>query len=649
MRFGFAAVALAFAIPVLPLAAAPPARSEALSPAESAQRDAVERFLRARLFALDGEFQEALKEFRRAVELDPGNGHLRREYAEALRDFGILPEAEQQALKAVELVPDSAAAHRVLGQILLSKSRDKAGIEAALASLRRANELQPTEPSGALALGQAYLRLDRNEEAAAVLSRVQEGVRGPLLPLLYAEALEKSGKPEEAEAVYLGILRQDDESMPASLGLLRVYQATRQFEKALPILAELVKRQPGNLGMKAQYAFSLLRSRRFEEAEAVFQEVLRADPDNRDALRHYSSLLSERLETESADELLRKLQGLEPDDADVSFRRALNFLEARRLDEAETVLRDLRSTLVAQKAPAAGIASVDGQLGYVAFLRKDWPAARSAVTPHLLEPDGTVNLQVLNLLTQVARDAEEPAEGLRVCREAFARQPKEIGVRSLFAEFLLRSAKEKERQEGEEVVAALAKDGRPGALAAADVWQRLERYGRAAEAASAALVRFPDDPDLLFRKAASLEREKKIPESVAAFEKLIELEPGHGAALNYLGYMFADRNENLERALELVRKAVSLEPSNAAYLDSLGWVYFRLGQLEEAEKHLLTAKRLAPDDPTIEDHLGDLDERRGDLARARERWTRALALGPEDDGVAIRAKLERTAAAAKAP
>lgn len=649
MRFRFAAVTLAFAIPAVPLAAAPPARSEALSPAESAQRDAVERFLRARLFALDGEFQEALKEFRRAVELDPDNGHLRREYAEALRDFGILPEAEQQALKAVALVPDSAAAHRVLGQILLSKARDKEGIEVALPGLRRANELQPTEPSGALALGQAYLRLDRNEEAAAVLSRVQEGARGPLLPLLYGEALEKSGKPEEAEAVYLGILRQDDESMPASLGLLRVYQATRQFEKALPILAELVKRQPGNLGMKAQYAFSLLRSRRFEEAETVFQEVLRADPDNRDALRHYSSLLSERLETERADELLRKLQGLEPDDADVSFRRALNFLEARRLDEAETVLRDLRSTLVAQKAPAAGIASVDGQLGYVAFLRKDWAAARSAVTPHLLEPDGTVNLQVLNLLTQVARDAEEPAEGLRVCREAFAKQPKEIGVRSLFAEFLLRSAKEKERQEGEEVVAALAKDGRPGALAAADVWQRLERYGRATEAASAALVRFPDDPGLLFRKAASLEREKKIPESVAAFERLIELEPEHGAALNYLGYMFADRNENLERALELVRKAVSLEPSNAAYLDSLGWVYFRLGQLDEAEKHLLTAKRLAPDDPTIEDHLGDLEERRGDLARARERWARALALGPEDDGAAIRAKLERTAAAVKAP
>lgn len=649
MRFRPVFVVLALATFAAPLGAVPPVRSEALSPVESARRDAVERFLRARLFAADGEFQEALKEFRRAVELDPEDGHLRREYAEALRDFGILPEAEQQARKAVELVPDSAAAYRVLGQILLSKARDKEGIEAALPTLKRACDLQPAEPSGALALGQAYLKLDRPQEAAAVLARVQDRPRGPILPLLYGEALERSGKPEEAEEVYLGVLRQDEENRGATLGLLRVYQMTRKFDKALPLLAELVKNQPGNLGLQAQYGFALLRARRLDEAEKIFVEVLKADPDNRDALRHYSSLLSERLETSRADELLKKLQGLEPDDADVAFRRALNFLETRRLDEAETVLNDLRTTLVGQKAPAAGIASVDGQLGYVALLKKDWAKARAAVTPHLFEGDGSVNLQALNLLTQVARDAKEPAEGLRVCREAYSKQPKELAVRSLLAEFLLRSAKEKDRTEGEEILVALAKEGRPGVLATADVWQRLDKYGRAADSASAGLVQFPDDPDLLFRKAASLEREKMIPESIVAFEKLIELRPDHGAALNYLGYMYADRNENLERALDLVTRAVALEPSNAAYLDSLGWICFRMGNFEEAERHLLTAKRLSPDDPTIEDHLGDLEEKRGDLAKARERWTRALALDPEDGGTAIRAKLERTAAAAKVP
>ena len=222
MRLRFARVAFSFALVALPAVAEPPLRSQALDPAESARRDAVERFLRARLFAADGEFQEALKEFRRAVELDPENGHLRKEYAEALRDFGILPEAEQQARKSVELVPQSAAAHRVLGQILLSKARDREGIEAAIPVLKKANELQPGEPTGALALGQAYLRLEKPKEAAEVLARVQDRARGPILPLLYGEALEKSGRPEDAEEAYQGVLRIDEENPAALIGMLRV-------------------------------------------------------------------------------------------------------------------------------------------------------------------------------------------------------------------------------------------------------------------------------------------------------------------------------------------------------------------------------------------------------------------------------------------
>ena len=281
------------------------------------------------------------------MELDPEDGHLRREYAEALRDFGILPEAEQQARKAVELVPESAAAHRVLGQILLSKARDKEGIEAALPSLKRACDLQPAEPSGALALGQAYLRLDRPQEAAAVLARVQDRPRGPILPLLYGEALEKSGKPEEAEEVYLGVLRQDEENRAATLGLLRVYQMTRRFDKALPILAELVESQPGQPRAARRStgspSFGPAASTRRRRSSWRSSRRTRTTGTPSGTTPPSSPSGSRRTR---ADELLKKLQGLEPDDADVAFRRALNFLEARRLDEAETVLNDLRTTLV---------------------------------------------------------------------------------------------------------------------------------------------------------------------------------------------------------------------------------------------------------------------------------------------------------------
>ncbi len=67
----------------------------------------------------------------------------------------------------------------------------------------------------------------------------------------------------------------------------------------------------------------------------------------------YAALLSETRETDKAEEVLKKLQWLEPDDPEVAFRRAMNFLEARRLAEAERVLEDLKKTLAARKADAS--------------------------------------------------------------------------------------------------------------------------------------------------------------------------------------------------------------------------------------------------------------------------------------------------------
>jgi tetratricopeptide (TPR) repeat protein len=107
--------------------------------------------------------------------------------------------------------------------------------------------------------------------------------------------------------------------------------------------------------------------------------------------------------------------------------------------------------------------------------------------------------------------------------------------------------------------------------------------------------------------------------------------------------MWADRGENLPRALELIRKAVDLEPSNGAYLDSLGWVYFRLNKLDKAEENLLAASTLNPEDATVEEHLGDLWEKKGDVSKARGSWKRALTLKPDPENrIRLEEKLRKT-------
>ena len=101
-------------------------------------------------------------------------------------------------------------------------------------------------------------------------------------------------------------------------------------------------------------------------------------------------------------------------------------------------------------------------------------------------------------------------------------------------------------------------------------------------------------------------------------------------ALNYLGYMLADRGVKLKEALAYVQRALALDPGNAAYLDSLGWAQFRLALYPDAEKSLRAALASDGGDPTIREHLGDLLNATGREDEALREWQAALLRGPEE-------------------
>ena len=106
------------------------------------------------------------------------------------------------------------------------------------------------------------------------------------------------------------------------------------------------------------------------------------------------------------------------------------------------------------------------------------------------------------------------------------------------------------------------------------------------------------------------------------------MSPEYHNAMNYLGYMWADINRNLDEAARLIIKANELEPDNAAYVDSLGWLYFRQGKFDEALTELLRAAELTKDEPdsTIFEHIGDAHQALGQADKAKAAWQRAHEL-----------------------
>src|SRR5690606_3703990 len=87
---------------------------------------------------------------------------------------------------------------------------------------------------------------------------------------------------------------------------------------------------------------------------------------------------------------------------------------------------------------------------------------------------------------------------------------------------------------------------------------------------------------------------------------ILEIDPNDHNALNFLGYLWADKDVNLDEARVLVERALELDPENPYYLDSLGWVYYRQGDGEKAVEYIRRALvNMTTDDAVLRDHLGD--------------------------------------------
>lgn len=142
---------------------------------------------------------------------------------------------------------------------------------------------------------------------------------------------------------------------------------------------------------------------------------------------------------------------------------------------------------------------------------------------------------------------------------------------------------------------------------------------------------FPENHQLYFELGLLLERNNRTDDAIETMRKVLELQPNHADALNFIGYSWADKNIHLEEALGYILRAIELKPENGFIIDSLGWVYFRLGRLEEAVDALKHAITLEPSDPHIFDHLGDAYNALGDSKKARRAYQKAFELFEEKE------------------
>ncbi len=168
----------------------------------------------------------------------------------------------------------------------------------------------------------------------------------------------------------------------------------------------------------------------------------------------------------------------------------------------------------------------------------------------------------------------------------------------------------------------------------ADLLRSLGRDGEAVKVLSELIDadETAGSPDwrLYYARGSVYERIGKWPLAEDDLQLALGLNPNSPDVMNYLGYSWIDRNENLEAGLDLIRKALTLRPNSGAITDSLGWAYYKVGDYEKSVGYLERAAELEPGLAEINDHLGDAYWMSGRQLEARYQWQRAISVSDDE-------------------
>ena len=94
-------------------------------------------------------------------------------------------------------------------------------------------------------------------------------------------------------------------------------------------------------------------------------------------------------------------------------------------------------------------------------------------------------------------------------------------------------------------------------------------------------------------------------DKLSAFEQLYAISPNDADTINNLGYYLADHNIRLDEAEKLIKRALKIAPHAPHIIDSAAWLAYRQGKLSQALKLSRSAVAASPA-PDIQLHLAEI-------------------------------------------
>ena len=484
---------------------------------------------------------------------------------------------------AEELDPNSSLVKYDLGFNYLALGIN----QAAITKLNESIKLNPTNPLPYKTLGRLYTSFKNKKD-------IRYGKK------LLLKAIDKDTNDYETylylaiNSFYLNDIPLAEEYLDSSLSLnnkderIYFYLGTIANQKEDYNLAEKYLKK--SLEIKPSYysAFTLLtqileKNNKVDEVNRVYEEVIRNFPLSKEIFVNYGNFFYRQGTLDKALLQYQNAEILDISDLQIKYRIGLIYLEKKEYLKAIDVFKKINSL-----NPRYSGVNYYVALCYIKL--ENYEEAEKFL--NVIVPSSDFYYDAVVQRSYIHLIKNNPQKSLEILESEYS----ENNENSVIVDFL------------------------------GSVYRWLNRVGDSINLYKKFLKEKPDDETILYSLGVSYYYNDEVVKSITVMSEIKEKYPNNADAINFIGYTYAERGENLDYAEKLIFEAMKIRPNKGYIIDSLGWIYYQKGEFDKALEYLLQAVNLSPDDPEIMEHLGDTYLRKGKKDLALENYKKALDL-----------------------
>lgn len=442
------------------------------------------------------------------------------------------------------------------------------------------------------------------------------------LRLIKAMATYRLGRIAEARQLYDAVLADAPDADQARLELATLLYHESDYTRVLEVLEPLAEaNEPSVVILRARAMSQLDRSR---EAIALLNRSLSRLPNNADLAVERAELMLKVGDISGAERSLVQALNERPD-AEVIYLKLAEIYKSDQLPDSDTKERWLHDKAL-RTIPHSRMARFVKVEQHLASRPPQLDAAVTLLRELVDEQPG--DERAFGTLLGIYLATERTAEGNELVQTQLDRRPDDLRLNELASYFYAETGQylPLARLLGRLLEQKQTKDAMAGVRRYMAAMRQAEAFDEADAFATKLVAVYPEHAADITYYRASLFMEHDPARCEAILIEALKHDPKHGPSNNDLGYTWADRGENLDKALEMIQLAMASEPNNPNYRDSLGWVYYKLGRFDEAVEELTRAMNdPRGGSPVIIEHLADALYRAGRHEEAVQVWRRTLS------------------------